>query len=64
MAQKKQPDLIILIVMYISSLLVIVSASGLFFQQLAGEVFIGGSIMLAGSLICRAMQWASEGKEE
>ena len=64
MAQKKQPELIVLLVMFLSALLVIVSATGLFFNELAGSVFIGSSIMLSASLICRAMQWASEGQEE
>ena len=54
-------DIIVLIVLFISALLVIVSATGLFFKGYNGSVFIGSSIMLSGSLICRAMQWA--GKE-
>ena len=64
MAQKKQPELIVLLVMFLSALLVIVSATGLFFAELAGSIFIGSSIMLSASLIARAMQWASEGQEE
>jgi hypothetical protein len=38
-AQKKQPELIVLLVMFLS-------------------------IMLSASLICRALQWASEPQEE
>ena len=54
-------DIIVLIVLFVSALLVIASATGLCFGELAGNIFIGSSIMVAGSLICRAMQWA--GKE-
>ena len=50
--------------MFLSALLVFVSVTGLFFNELAGSVFIGSSIMLSASLICRAMQWAFEGQEE
>ncbi|MHC5115637.1 MAG: hypothetical protein ACYSQY_01035, partial [Planctomycetota bacterium] len=63
-AQKKQPELIVLLVMFLSALLVIVSATGMFFNELAGSVFIGSSIMLSASLVCRALQWASEAQEE
>jgi hypothetical protein len=50
--------------MFLSALLVIVSATGMFFNELAGSVFIGSSIMLSASLVCRALQWASEAQEE
>lgn len=52
--------IIVLIVMFVSALLVITSATGVFFNELAGSVFIGSSIMFSASLICRAMQWASK----
>ena len=61
MEKKGQPELIVLLVMLVSGMLAVVSATGKFFGEMAGDVFIGSSIMLAGSLICRAMQW--EGKE-
>ncbi|MHC4761105.1 MAG: hypothetical protein ACYS9H_07155 [Planctomycetota bacterium] len=51
MAQKKQPELIVLLVMFLSALLVIVSATGMFFNELAGNIFIGSSIMLSASLV-------------
>ena len=63
-AQKKQPELIVLLVMYVSALLIVVSAAGLFFRELAGSIFIGSSIIFSASLIARAMQWASEGQDE
>jgi len=61
MEKKGQPELIVLLVMLISGMLAVVSATGLFFDEMAGSVFVGSSIMLAGSLICRALQW--EGRE-
>ena len=53
--------ILVLIVMFVSALMVVISATGLFFDELAGSIFIGSSIMLSASLIARAMQWA--GKE-
>ena len=65
MEKKKQPELIVMAVMLISGVLAIVSAVRLFFGDLAGSsIFIGSSIMFAASIIARAMQWASEGKDE
>ena len=52
--------ILVLIVMFVSAVLVIASSIGLF-DELSGSVFIGSSIMVSGSLIARAMQWA--GKE-
>ena len=60
MENKNQPDLIVLLVMFVSAVLVIISAIGSF-GGLSGSVFVGSSIMVTGSLITRAMQWA--GKE-
>lgn len=60
MENKSQPELIVLLVLLVSALLVIVSAIGLF-GKLSGSVFIGSSIMVSGSIIARALQWA--GKE-
>jgi hypothetical protein len=60
MEKKSQADLIVLLVMFVSAILVITSITGMFFGELAGEVFIGSSIMVTGSLICRAMQWAAK----
>ncbi|MEN8127280.1 MAG: hypothetical protein ABFR90_05675 [Planctomycetota bacterium] len=57
---KKQADLIVMVVMFLSGLLVIVSA----LLPDLHELFTGASILFAASLITRAMQWASEGKEE
>jgi hypothetical protein len=53
-------DILVLIVMFVSALLFIVSLVGMF-GELAGSVLIGSSILVTGSLIARAMQWA--GKE-
>jgi hypothetical protein len=53
-------DILVLIVMFVSALLVIGSIAN-FFGELAGDVFIGSSIIFSASLIARAMQWA--GKE-
>ena len=61
MEKKSQADLIVMIVMFLSALLVIVSATGVCFGELAGSIFIGSSILLSASLITRSMQWA--GKE-
>ena len=63
MSKKKQADLIVMIVFFLSALVVIVSGIDAI-QTSSGSVFVGGSIMFASSLICRAMQWASEGKDE
>ena len=60
MENKNQPDLIVLLVMFVSAALVATSSVGLF-GDLSGSVFVGSSIMVTGSLITRAMQWA--GKE-
>jgi cytoskeletal protein CcmA (bactofilin family) len=60
MENKNQPDLIILLVMFVSAILVIAGALRLF-GEISGSVFVGSSIMVSGSLICRALQWA--GKE-
>lgn len=53
-------DILVLIVMFVSALLVIVSLTGLFFGELAGSVLIGSSIIFSASLIARAMQWAGK----
>lgn len=53
-------DILILIVLFVSALMAVISVTGLFFKGYNGSVFIGSSIMVAGSLICRAMQWASK----
>ena len=53
-------DILVLIVMFISALLFIVSLTGLFFEGYTGSVCIGSSILLSASLVCRAMQWAKE----
>ena len=63
MSKKKQADLIVMIVFFLSALVVIVSGIDAI-QTSSGSVFVGGSIMFAASLITRAMQWASEGKDE
>ena len=63
MSKKKQADLIVMIVFFLSALVVIVSGIDAI-QTSSGSVFVGGSIMFAAALIARAMQWASEGKEE
>ena len=60
MAKKKQADLIVMSVMFLSALLAIVSA----IKPEMNNLFTGASIIFASSLIVRAMQWASEGKEE
>jgi hypothetical protein len=60
MAKKKQADLIVMIVMFLSGLLVVVSAVK---PELNG-LFTGASIMFAAALITRAMQWAAEGQDE
>ncbi|MCD6174333.1 MAG: hypothetical protein J7K65_01020 [Planctomycetes bacterium] len=60
MAKKKQADLIVMSVMFLSALLAIVSAV----KPEMNDLFTGASIIFASSLIVRAMQWASEGKEE
>lgn len=60
MEKKSQVDLIVLIVMFVSALLIIVSSLDAF-QKAPGSFFVGASIMLGSSLIVRAMQWA--GKE-
>ena len=60
MAKKKQADLIVMSVMFLSALLAIVSAV----KPEMNNLFTGASIIFASSLIVRAMQWASEGKEE
>ena len=52
-------DILVLIVLFISALLVVAGAANLF-GGLSGDVLIGGSIIVAGSLICRAMQWAAK----
>ncbi len=57
---KKQADLIVMIVMFLSCLLAIISAV----KPEMNELFTGASIIFAASLITRAMQWASEGKDE
>jgi len=57
MEKKSQADLIIMIVMFLSALLVIVSG----LKPNLNGLFTGSSIMFAASLICRTMQWA--GKE-
>jgi len=59
-AKKKQADLIVMSVMFLSALLAIISA----IKPEMNELFTGASIIFASSLITRAMQWASEGKEE
>ena len=59
MAKKKEADLIIMIALFLSGLLMIVSAV----KPEMNQLFTGASIIFASSLICRAMQWASEGKE-
>ena len=63
MSQKKQADLIVMSVMFLSALIAIVSGINSFNSD-PGELFVGASIMFSASLITRAMQWASEGKEE
>ena len=60
---KKQADLIVMIVLFLSALIAISSGINAFGEE-AGEVFIGASILFAAALITRAMQWASEGKDE
>ena len=60
MAKKKQADLIVMSVMFLSALLAIVSAV----RPEMNNLFTGASIIFASSLIVRAMQWASEGKDE
>ena len=60
MEKKNQADLIVMIVMFLSALLIIVSGMDAF-SKAPGNVFVGSSILLAASLIVRAMQWA--GKE-
>ena len=60
MAKKKQADLIVMSVLFISALLAIVSA----IKPEMNDLFTGASIIFASSLIVRAMQWASEGKDE
>jgi len=55
-------DILVLIVMFVSALLVITSIIGMF-GELAGNVFIGSSIIFSASLIARAMQWASDDKQ-
>ncbi len=60
MAKKKQADLIVMSVLFLSALLAIVSAV----KPEMNDLFTGASIIFASSLIVRAMQWASEGKEE
>ena len=60
MAKKKEADLIIMSVMFLSGLVMVVSA----IKPEMNQLFTGASIIFASSLICRAMQWASEGKEE
>jgi hypothetical protein len=57
---KKQADLIVMIVLFLSALLAIVSAV----KPEMNELFTGASIMFAAALIARAMQWAAEGKDE
>jgi hypothetical protein len=59
MSQKKQADLVVMIVLFLSALLAIVSAV----KPEMNNLFTGASIMFAASLIARAMQWASEGQE-
>ena len=60
MAKKKEADLIIMSVMFLSGLVTVVSAV----KPEMNQLFTGVSIIFASSLVCRAMQWASEGKEE
>ena len=62
-AKKKQADLIVMSVMVLSALVVIVSGINAISED-SGDIFVGASIMFAAALITRAMQWASEGKEE
>ena len=63
MSKKKQADLIVMIVLFLSALLVIVRGVDAFGKD-ASSIFTGASIMFAAALITRAMQWASEGKDE
>ena len=60
MAKKKQADLIVMSVLFLSALLAIVSA----IKPEMNDLFTGASIIFASSLIVRAMQWAAEGKEK
>jgi len=57
MEKKSQADLIVMIVLFLSALLVIVSG----IRADLNHMFTGASIMFAAALITRAMQWA--GKE-
>jgi hypothetical protein len=60
---KKQADLVVMIVLFLSGLLVIISTIDSFGKSI-GSIFTGASIMFSSALICRAIQWASEGKQE
>ena len=57
---KKQADLIVMSVLFLSGLLVIVRGV----RANMNDLFTGASIIFSASLITRAMQWASEGKQE
>ena len=63
MSKKKQADLIVMIVLFLSALIAIVSGIDAINEN-PGCLFVGASIMFSAALITRAMQWASEGKEE
>jgi hypothetical protein len=60
MEKKDKADLIVMIVLFLSALLVIVSGVDAFGKD-TSSIFTGASIMFAAALIARAMQWA--GKE-
>ena len=57
---KKQADLIVMSALFLSGLLVIVSG----IKAEMNDLFTGASIIFASALITRALQWASEGKQE
>ena len=63
MSKKKQADLIVMIVLFLSALVAIVSGIDAI-SEAPGSIFVGASIMFAAALITRAMQWASEGQDE
>ena len=60
MSAKKQADLIVMCVMFISGLVAIISG---ILPDLR-ELFTGASILFSASLITRAMQWAADAKDE
>jgi len=60
MENKNKADLIVMIVIFLSALLIIVSGLDAF-RQAPGTVFLGSSIIFAAALITRTVQWA--GKE-